>query len=286
MKIHAFKVEAEDQSAALEDVLALVAAEKKLNKRIRLVAKAEIRIDAIVKKDGLWYMEFAKFRATQGPGRGKKNARVEGFNFKKGETFAEETCALYDPATGYILIQYNHSGVRSGAICNYLSDYDQSARNVYTFNPKFDPDTERRLLKKAIKKRLMFKLDVSAMTAEDIKRGVALRDAVALGQKCEAGIIDIELSAGGDKTNGLRGTVYEVMGSLRDLWQRNPEAVRSLRVAGKTDEDDAIEVLDLLTQRLYVELEDIKPGLDLRLPLEDRWRGLSRARNSWKNILK
>ena len=61
--------------------------------------------------------------------------------------------------------------------------------------------------------------------------------------------------------------------------------MQSVKIGGKASEDDAVEVLDLLTERLHVELGDIKPGLDLRLPLDDRWKGLLRARNGWKKVL-
>jgi hypothetical protein len=29
---------------------------------------------------------------------------------EEGQTFAEETAALYDEATGYMVVQYNHHG--------------------------------------------------------------------------------------------------------------------------------------------------------------------------------
>lgn len=149
MKIHAFKVTKEDKTADLADVLKLVHAEKKLDKRIRLINRAELRIDSIELRDGVWFLDFVKFRQTQGPGRGKKKAKTEGFEFKRGESFAEETAALYDPATNYMLVQYNHSGVRAGSIAQYLSDYDGASANIYSLNPKYDPETERKLQQKA-----------------------------------------------------------------------------------------------------------------------------------------
>lgn len=285
MKIHAFKVNAERGSADLVDVLKLVEAEKKLAKRVRLVSQAEVRIEALEERNGVWLIEIVKFRQTQGPGRGKRNAKVEGFDFKKGESFAEETAALFDPATNYMLVQYNHSGVRAGALGQYLSDYDGAASNVYSLDPKFDPDTERKLLQKAIKKSLSFRIDVTAMTAQDLKNGVALADAIAFGRSCSAGLITVELAAGGTRDNGLSGKVSETLTALRRLMGNNPAAVKSVKVGGKTDADDAIEVLDLLAHRLSVDLDDIKPGIDLRLPLDDRWKGLLRARNGWKKVL-
>lgn len=286
MKIHAFKVNKEDGAAELADILNMVLAEKKLDKRIRLINRAELRIDSIELRDGVWLMDFVKFRQTQGPGRGKKKARVEGFEFKKGESFAEETAALYDPATKYMLVQYNHSGVRAGSIAHYLSDYDESATNIYDLNPKYDPETERKLQRKAIKKSLSFRIDVTQMTAQDLKDGIALEKAIAFGRDCSAGQITVELSAGGTRDKSLKGKIGDTLSALRKLAQSNPEAVQSVKVGGKETEDAAIEILDLLTERLHIELSDIKPGIDLRLPLEDRWKGLVRARNGWKRVLK
>lgn len=77
MKIHAFKVNKEDKTADLVDVLKLVHAEDKLVKRIRLINRAELRIDSIEFRDGVWLLDFVKFRQTQGPGRGKKKQRLK-----------------------------------------------------------------------------------------------------------------------------------------------------------------------------------------------------------------
>lgn len=285
MKIHAFKVNKEDKTADLVDVLKLINAEKRLDKRIRLINRAELRVDSIELRDGVWLLDFVKFRQTQGPGRGKKKAKTEGFDFKRGESFAEETAALYDPATNYILIQYNHSGVRAGSIAQYLSDYDGTSANIYSLDPKYDPDTERKLQQKAIKKSLSFRIDVTQMSAQDLKNGVALEKAIGFGRDCSAGQITVELSAGGARDNGLKGKVNATLKALRSLAGDNPAAVQSVKIGGKASEDDAVEVLDLLTERLHVELTDIKPGPDLRLPLDDRWKGILRARNSWKKVL-
>lgn len=286
MKIHAFKVKKEDGSAELVDVLKQIGAEAKLEKRIRIVNRAELRIDSIELRDGVWFMDFVKFRQTQGPGRGKKKAKTEGFEFKRGESFAEETAALFDPASGYILVQYNHSGVRAGSISQYLSDYDGAATNIYNLDIKYDPETERKLQQKAIKKSLSFRIDVTQMTAQDLKDGVPLEQAIALGRDCSAGQISVELAAGGTRDNGLKGKIAATLQALQKIAGNNPSAIQSVKVGGKASADDAIEVLDLLTQRLSVEFSDIKPGIDLRLPLEDRWKGLTRARNGWIKVLK
>lgn len=284
MKIHAFKLHSEPDSAPLEEVLEFIQSESKLDKRIRIVNRASLRVDSIECRDGLWYMNFVKFRESQGPGKGKKKAVTEGFDFKKGESFAEETAALYDPATGYMLVQYNHSGVRSASIAVYLSKYDEDAANIYDLNPKYDPDTERKLQQQAIKKSLSFKIDVSKMTSDDLKNGVALSKAVEFGSGCNAGVIDIEISAGSRKGR-LKGQINNLLDNLLSLARERPEAVKSVKIGGKESDDAAVEVLDLLAERLYVEYSDIKPGLDLRLPLEDRWQGLLKARNRWKRIL-
>lgn len=283
MKIHAFKVEPLGNSQSLEDVLKEIRGDK-IDARVRLVNSSEVRIDSIDERDGVWLMDFAKFRQTQGPGKGSRKSKVVGFDFKKGETFAEETAALFDPGTGYILIQYNHSGVRAGAISQYFSEYCQVATNDYSFKPRFDPDTERRLLKKAIKRNFSFRIDVTEMSEQDLKRGVALKDAINLGKGCSAGLVNVILAAGGPKDHGLGGAFTDMLQAVRELAANNPPAVKSVKISGKENEDAAVEVLDLLVQRLCVDL-DIKPGMDLRLPLEERWKGLFRARAGWKGVL-
>lgn len=161
MKIHAYKVESVDGSRPLEEVLRLIEEEESLRERIRLINQVELRAESVSQQNRLWLMDFVRIRTSHGPGKVGRDSEVEGFEFEEEEGFGEETAALFDPESGYILVQYNHFGVRAGAIADYLSAYDGTEGSLYTFKPKYDEDVERRLLNHGITRKISFCLDVT-----------------------------------------------------------------------------------------------------------------------------
>lgn len=286
MKVHAFKVELSEGSASLEDVLQQIADEPSLRGRIRLVNQIELRAESIDQQDGLWLLDFVRIRTNHGPGKVGRDSEVEGFDFEDEEGFGEETAALYVPDTGYMLIQYNHFGVRAGAISDYLSAYDGTESNLYTFKPKFDEDVERRLLNQGITKKIRFSLDVSRMSAQDRQRGRALSEAIEYGRNNGADKVKMEISVQGERGRGLAQGALESLTALRNIVGQNPDAVKKLEVAGKENEESVTEVLDLLGHRLSIEFNDMAVGNDLRYPRDERWNALIRARNGWSRILR
>lgn len=286
VRIHAYKVNVSETSVQLEDVLSAIKNESDFRSRIRLINQVELRAESVDQQDGVWLLDFVRIRTSHGPGKVGRDSEVEGFSFEEEEGFGEETAALYDPATGYILVQYNHFGVRFNAIADYLSDYDTVANNLYTFKPKFDEDVERRLLKQGVTRKLAFAIDLSRMSEQDRKRGLPLSEAIELGQKSGADRVRVEISVQGGKDKSLLQSAQETIESLRGIFGQNPEAVKKLEVSGKEDQEAITEVLDLLGHRLSVEINDLVLGDDLRYPRSERWRALLRAKNGWKNILK
>ncbi|MDO6594681.1 DUF6731 family protein [Neptuniibacter sp. 1_MG-2023] len=286
MKVHAFKVERTDESSPLEDVFSLIERERNLRERIRIINQAELRAETVELRDDVWLIDFVRIRTDHGPGRVSRDAEVEGFDFDDEEGFGEETAALYDPASGYILVQYNHFGVRAGVIADYLSAFDGTSNNLYTFKPKYDEDVERRLLNQGITRKVAFTLDVSKMSAQDRQRGQALSEAISYGREAGADKIKVEISVSGERQRGLADKAKEGIASLQNILGQNPDAVTKLEVAGREERDSVTEVLDLIGHRLSSEFNDLRVGADLRYPREERWRALLRAKNGWSRILR
>ncbi|MEW5248651.1 DUF6731 family protein [Microbulbifer sp. 2201CG32-9] len=285
MKVHAFKVEKTSESADLVSVLSLIEAEENLRERIRMINQTEFRAESIARRDNCWFLDFVRIRTSHGPGRVSRDTEVEGFDFDDEEGFGEETAALYDPDTGYILIQYNHFGVRAGAIADYLSAFDETVNNLYTFKPKYDEDVERRLLNQGITRKIGFTLDVSKMSEQDRQRGEALSEVISYGRETGADKIKLEISVKGDKGKGLLEKAKAAIDPLKSIFGQNPDAVTKLEVAGKEDRDSVTEALDLISHRLSSEFNDIEPGTDLRYPRNERWNILMRAKNGWRSLL-
>ncbi|MES9874195.1 MAG: DUF6731 family protein [Candidatus Sedimenticola sp. 6PFRAG7] len=285
MKIHAFKVEKTEDSADLESVLILIEREQNLRDRIRLISQIELRAESVAQHEGIWMIDFVRIRTDHGPGRVGRDSEVEGFEFDDEEGFGEETAALFDPKSGYILIQYNHFGVRAGAIADYLSAYDGSVNNLYTFKPKYDEDVERRLLNQGLTRKVAFTLDVGRMSAQDRQRGEALSEAISYGRESGADKIKVEISVTGDRKRALADKARDGITQLRSILGQNPDAVTKLEVSGKEDRDAVTEVLDLIGHRLSAEFNDLRLGSDLRYPRTERWRALQRAKNGWQRVL-
>ncbi|HCG6534506.1 TPA: hypothetical protein NJ249_004131 [Vibrio parahaemolyticus] len=286
MKVHAFKVEKSEGSTIVTDIFQQIQAEDSLRNRIRIINKSEIRVESIEERDGLWYIDFVRIRTDHGPGNVTRNNPIRGFAIDEDGGFGEETAALYDPNSGYMLIQYNHYGVRAGIIAEYFSQYDQDMVNIYTLKPKFDEDVERRLMNKTITKKLAFTIDVSRMTARDREEGQALSDAIAYGHNTGADKIKIEISVSGDKGRSLGEMASDGLTNLKTIFGNNPDAVSRLEFSGKDDRDSATEVLDLIGQRLTKEFKNLNVGTDLRYPKEARWDALLRTKNSWNALLR
>lgn len=286
MKVHAYKVDFTDGSQPLEEVLQQIENEQSLRERIRLINQVELRAESISQQDGLWLMDFVRIRTSHGPGKVGRDSEVEGFEFEEEEGFGEETAALYDPSTGYILIQYNHFGVRAGAIADYFSAYDGTENNLYTFKPKYDEDVERRLLNHGITRKISFCLDVTRMSEQDRQRGRPLSEAIDYGRQNGADKIKVEISVQGERNRSLAQGALDGLAALRSILGQNPDAVTKLEVSGKENQDSVTEVLDLIAHRLSIEFNDLVLGPDLRYPRDERWRALTRAKNGWRQVLR
>lgn len=286
MKVHAFKVEKTDGTTDLVNILEQIEAENSLRERIRTINKAEVRVESLEKRDEVWCIDFVRIRTDHGPGNVTRDEPIQGFDIGEDGGFGEETAALYDPTTNYILIQYNHFGVRAGVIAEYLSQYYTDEVNVYSFKPKFDEDVERRLLNKTITKKLAFTIDVSRMTAQDRRNGQALSDAISYGRNSGADRLKVEISVTGDKERSLGQMAADGLNNLRTLVGNNPDAITKLEVAGKDNRDATTEILDLIGHRLTKEHKNLQLGADLRYPKEVRWQALLRTRRGWNTVLR
>lgn len=286
MKIHAYKVDSFDGSRPLQDVLLQIESEPSLRERIRLINQVELRAESVSQKNGLWLMDFVRIRTSNGPGKVGRDSEVEGFEFDEEEGFGEETAALYDPASGYILVEYNHFGVRAGAIADYLSAYDGTEISLYTFKPKYDEDVERRLLNHGITRKISFCLDITRMSEQDRQRGRALSEAIDYGRQNGADKIKVEISVQGERQRSLAKNALDGLSALRSILGQNPDAITKLEVSGKENQDSVTEVLDLIAHRLSIEFNDLVLGADLRYPRDERWQALMRAKNGWHQILR
>lgn len=284
MQVHAFKVCPSVTSQPLEEVLEQIE-QTGLVDRMRQGMYGQIRVDTIVKRNGFWFMDFVKFRNNSGPGRTHPERPVEGFHFEDGECFGEETAALYNPDNNYILIQYNHHGVRHGSVAKYFQMANNHHVNLYELAPKFDDDIQRKYDSKTIFRRVEFSVASRCLNEGDRQNGLALNKALDIGATHGADKIKITMSAERQNRTGLSfEAVKNTVQQISNLIGLGAEAVDKLEVSGRDSEDAPIEVLDFIGQRLCL-YYDVPSGPDLRLPMETRFNFLIDAHRQWGAIL-
>lgn len=294
VKIHAFKVETANAAGdllPLEDLLEQIQSDN-LSNRVRQVERNTIRLEAVQQhSSGYWLMDFGRRRDKRGPGKADHKTPIEGFEFGEGQTFWEETAALFDPAQSALLVEYNHFGARAGAIQAYLTSYRQIEETdiadltVYNLQAVYDHGAERRFRNRKATKWFEFKIKPQILQESDYKpRGVALRSAVRFSSSMDAADVYLRVSAGKARKRLLGGSSKDDLQELHDLVNEEPEALSKLKVR-MLELDDTLHTVDLIEERLS-QTFNLPVDVDKRVPRSERWGALERALNGWKNSLK
>jgi hypothetical protein len=226
------------------------------------------------------------FRNQHGPGKASSEKPVTGFTFNDGEVFCEETAIMYIPKIQYLLVQYNHHGVRIGKIQDYMNTYNNHDAYSFEFRPKFDETTERKFTNRAATKKLTFSIDPRFLNDKDRVSGTALGHALDLGKSSDGEVVELTIRAGQGKSKWLNQFIDKTAEVLKKKSVENPDGIKKLEVGILSNLDSKMEVIDLIEERLVKSFSDIKLGADLRYPRQERYRMLERAYNGWKNILK
>ncbi|MEA5446475.1 DUF6731 family protein [Gammaproteobacteria bacterium AB-CW1] len=249
--------------------------------RVILCHQTEVRLEEFIERDGLLLMDFAKYRWTRGPGRGSHDRPTRPIRMDDDETFVEQTAALYDPRSQHYIVEYNHHGVRSARIGEYLSNVDDVPDNNYKLEPRFDPDAEQRLQNKPIRRKLQFRINT------DLVPGRARNSAVgrSIGNFDNFGGRVLEVTVGmghAARDAGLNDNMIQrTIDWLRSIRAEDDEAVSKIRVSAK-DPDDVVEVIDLIEPKLSQEFGDLEMDEGRRYPTEERWNALLRAHRGWR----
>jgi hypothetical protein len=143
MKIYAYKVLNEHPDTkpfeqALKDY-----ADKPLPERLIDHGSVRLRLEDYRSRNGLLELNFVSMRLGSAPVRVAEDRPVAEINLEEDEFFGEETACLYDPASRYLLIQYNHYGPRISGIRETLRYGENGIRHGYEFVPKLHPTSER-----------------------------------------------------------------------------------------------------------------------------------------------
>lgn len=272
MKILFFHVEVQDGQEEVHDVLdrvrrlALPNREKHLEEKFMLLETCDLDGD-------LWQLDFTQRRVRNGPGHSRHGELTTDFELEEDAGFGEQTAAVL--SDGHMAVQYNHYGVRPGAIALYLSSF---ALNRVSVSPVLDEDAFARLVNSQVQSKLVCSFDAAAIT-ESMADHIAVGEMLRLRREMGAGRIEMTLSYGQDRPGGRLQGVPEFARSLLQT-----AGLRGLKVNIKENVDTATEVLNLLEQNHAVVVPDGNLTMTdgRRYDYESRIREVRREFERWR----
>lgn len=282
LKVHAFKVlEHSGNTTTFEDLLEILQKDT-LPGRLRVVGDTRVQLESIYLKNGLWYLDFTRFRNSSGPGKGDGSSLSKPFSFNGNETFCEQTALLYDPSTKYSVVQFNNIGLKQGALTQYFSEYINLETNTFEFLPKYNADAMRRFEKRKGIKKLVAKIDTRQVSKSDFAAGTPMYEALSIGDESGAETVEIVISAGRKKDNFLNKFADNFADSLKSLTKTNGDAVDKFGATYVNRTDSKTETLDFLGERLSNTFKDLPLDQGRRISMDERFKALLRAHKTWK----
>lgn len=286
MTIYPFIVSKDNNSESFQSILLDLMEEEQGRKNKSCMGTDFMRIQEIERRTigsdnrEVFLMDFIRIRMTHGPAKGGLDTPIVGFELRNDEGFCEESGALYVPSFNLFVVQYNHAGIKSNRMIEYISDFYHDRRTSFQINPVIRNDIRERLRSKEIITKLELKMRPSMITDEDRRNNISVALAAQSAEAAEAAYVSIILGSErrGELNNGvLKRTARWVLEKILE----KPEAIEKACIDGKESEQDPAETLDLLNYRIYTKAE-IQPGIDKRFPRKDRWNALVRSFQEWK----
>lgn len=280
MKIHFYQTEITDSHDTMSDVLDKIYL-LSLEDRERDINGKTVFLERNDKQGGLYEMDFTQRRIQNGPGYSKKGKETADFELEDDAGFGEQTATIWSPK-GYLVVQYNHYGVRPSTIGVYLEQFlhkgDPHNRPMLTLKPVINDNVYAKFIKSQRQTKLSCAIDADTITNEMAKANVALGAALGLRGTTSAGKVEISVSLGEDKRGGPLQGIRNMVESLI-----KSKSVSSLNVTIKENLDATTEVLDLLEHREVVIIPDssLEMTHGLRYDYPSRISALRREFERW-----
>lgn len=295
MNVNLFKLNTSPGVASL-DVLLLYIASLPLEDRVRKVGSFDVRLDHVAapgtegNTSSFWMLDFVKMRFDHGPGKVSKGTALEGFTFGRDEGFGEEAAALFDPATHYLAVQYNHHGVRASAMEEYFNLMLANAPGIpgYQLRAKLDSTSSARLANKKFITKISYKVEPDKISPELRNADVSL--AQALRMNAQQGGAMMELTIGAKRgDNLLTDMAKSLINTLRQVRQEDvdngTDALRHFEVYGKEEKIARSDAINMLSPKLEKRIGELSLGPDRRYTLPSRWIALQRVIRGWAEQL-
>lgn len=281
-RIHLYKLNMGDKSLPMVDLLKQISSTG-LADRERTLGSQPYRMEEAIeptKGSPFWLIDFSKRRYEGGPGKASKSTPVESFDMT-GYQFAEETAALYDPVTNFVIVQYNHHGPRAVSIADYCSSFDLATPNHYELLLQLSPDAQARLKNKTIFTRISLKVAPAKFSAAFKKNNVSLVSALS-SQTNEFGGDTVSIEVALNRESNVSLKIKNKLKLLIRMANEETNAVSAMVISGRDGVGYPIDAVDLIHERLETVVKNMELDDGLRYLKNERYKALQRAYNGWK----
>lgn len=207
------------------------------------------------------------------------------------EGFGHETASCYNPAIGFLALQYNHYGPRVTRINTYLSLFADIAAGVdendvaalaaspegFGLEPVLKAEAEDALNGMGIVKGIEMAFHVPGVLANDGREKQSLNSLLDNPLIGHSDRVRIHVSAARARASSL--ALNDVRQAVSDLLGFRDE-VSELQVTAKETEESPSEPIDFLNARLEADPAVLREGR--RYGREHRWEALRHALSTWQ----
>ena len=282
-KIHAFHVHKTDGAPAIANILASIA-KTEMRQRLKKIGYQRIRLENITPPSStqkFWLLDFCKLR-DDGPGRASADSASEDIEIDATESFTENTAALYDPSTNIMVLQYNHNGPKHGVISEYLSMWLGMQHEEYDLQIKLNKSAQARLKAKKQFTRIKIKAAPAKISADWKKKNVGLKTSIETQANFFGGdIITIDVSVEDARTEDSL-SIRSIINGIVSLAAEDRDAVKQVEVSGRQNDNDKIDVINLISEKLEQVYNKLPLNDGRRIELKIRHEKLEATFNTWR----
>ncbi|KUO95644.1 DUF6731 family protein [Ferroacidibacillus organovorans] len=250
----------EPSSASLDFVFQQISSTP-VEERTRKVWKEYGNVNEIELRDGIWFGTITKIRMNAIPQKARLDGSVEDFSLAEDEGVGERSSFLYDPSQNSktLVMQYNHYGIKSGALREYLSNFIQRAE--FELPPYLTTDALQRMTRQNIIRTLQVSFAAPSNVQIFDNSDEATSAMIKFLRELDGGKANIEI-----KAERARGETLLPRGIRRliESMLANREYVSALRVTGREQDESPLLPIDLLHDRM-IETNPFNPTRRNRL---------------------
>ncbi len=235
-----------------------------------------IRLQEIHRANSLWIGDLVRIRMDGIPPKTKLSGEQDDLDLDDDEGLGEETAFLFNQRLSVLVLQRNRHAVSAGGFSHYFAS---KGRVGYI---KLDPILRRDAYVRMSKMRIQRKLEIAVAGIQNLNivdtsvLGVA--SIINLANEYASPHVGITLSMG--HTRGTLSHVTELARFLSSISERysslRHSPVTKITIMGKANEDEPMEVIDLLEDRM-IDYSQVSVDRDYEASRRERQRALQVA---------